>query len=408
MTTADERPDEQTPGQWAVRWFVVLSVALLCVSVPLLHLYWHVLLANDEPMIRTRAQRAAPEATADAILDGQWMLDKQRQLQEDSPVTWSLRGNWNELRYLAGVPQSRVVHFGRDEWFFIRTSIRPNNAGFARATAARRRFLAGVRDVVEAAGAELMVVVIPDKARVYPDKAFADGELPPNKRDNYTRILAELGELGIATVDLATPLVAARRALTSDEPVDQLFYARDTHWRPPGALVGGQVVAAAIEARYLPLIGERLATRLSGPTMVRAVGDLTAQLGILSIVQSDEHTGQRTVAMSLLSDRLAEQRQYYGVELVRDGRAVAMFGDDPDAAILLIGTSFSEENGMNALSLALGRPVRGQIIRGAQGMKPLEAALAELRGGTRAKVVVWEMVERGWFEGAWLDPKLPD
>ena len=140
--------------------------------------------------------------------------------------------------------------------------------------------------------------------------------------------------------------------------------------------------------------------------MVRAVGDLTSQLGMLAAVRHDPLHEQRTAALSLLTDDLAEVRHYYGAELVTPTGAVAMFGKDPEAEVLIIGSSFAEENGMNALSLGLGRPVRATIIRGAAGILPLKASLKELRQGTKAKVVVWEIVERGLFEGFWLDPKL--
>jgi hypothetical protein len=113
----------------------------------------------------------------------------------------------------------------------------------------------------------------------------------------------------------------------------------------------------------------------------------------------------RTLPLSQLGDRLAEVREYYSIRERTAAGTVALDGKDPNAEILVIGTSFSEENGANALSLALGRPVRTLIVRGAAGMKPLRAALAELRDGTKAKVVVWEMVERGFFEDVWLAPE---
>jgi hypothetical protein len=144
---------------------------------------------------------------------------------------------------------------------------------------------------------------------------------------------------------------------------------------------------------------------LSGVTSVRAIGDLPANMGIATLELPDAIVERRTVAMSLLADHLAEVRDYYGVNVRTAGGSVAMDGKDPNASVLLIGTSFSEENGMSALSLFLGRHVRSCIVRGAAGMKPLRKALDELRTGTRAKVVVWEMVERGFFEDVWLNPR---
>ena len=404
---ADRPPAQQTSAQWGVRWFAVVSVAVLCASVPLVHLLWHGVLGRDEPVVRTRSQVPAPRASFENVLAGEWMVDKEVELREASPWVWWLRGNWNELLYRAGVPQSRDVHFGDDGWLFIASSVRPDNRGYERATARRRAFLGEVRDAVAAAGAELFVMVVPDKARVYADLAFTDGELPAGKRGNYDRMLTELGELGIATVDLATPLAAAAAAERAAGAQRLLYYARDTHWRPGGALIAERVVAAELERRYGERLSPRVRAEITGPLVARAVGDLTGMLGLLTAIRPDPVTGQRTAALSLLSDRLAEQREYYGVQLLSPAGPVAMRGDDVDAEVLLVGTSFSEENGMSALSLHLGRPVRGTIMRGAQGMKPLLAALDELRGsdGAKAKIVVWELVERGMFEGAWLDPK---
>ena len=404
---SDTPPTTQTPGQWAVRWLAVASVALACAFVPLAHFVWHGALGHEHPPIRTRSQVQAPPATAADVVSGEWMLAKERELREASPLTWWLRGHWNELRYRCGVPQSSQVHFGKDDWLFIATSVSPNNRGWERATEARRRFLAEGRDLVRAAGAELCLVVVPDKARVYPDRCWPDdGVVPPRKAPNYARILAELESLGIPTVDLAAPLLAHRAAPAPGVPPGELYFARDTHWRPPAALLAGYTVAAELERRFGDRLGPRREMAITGPESVRAVGDLTMQLGLLTAVLPDDVIGQRPVALSLLSDALAEQRDYYGVSMRTPEGLVGMYGDDPDAPVLLIGTSFSEENGLDALSFALGRPVRGQIVRGAQGMLPLRGALAELRAGTRAKVVVWELVERGMFEGDWLDPRL--
>ncbi len=408
MTANESKPpiEPQTPGQWAVRWFAVVTAAVLVVSVPVVHLCWHVVLGHDDPVIRTRSQNRAPAATMDNVWSGVWMVKKERELQERSPVVWALRGHWNELRYRCGIPQSDKVTFGKDEWFFMTSSVHPDNVGFAKAKEKRLALFAKVRDVVRETGSELMIVILPDKARIYPDMVYKDGVMPADKVGNYAKILAELDALGIAHADLATPMRAARQAITSSKPKDQLYFARDTHWRPGGALIAGQTVAAVIEARFGSRLGARQSMRLTGPSIARAVGDLTAQLGLLAVVQPDAVHKQRTAAMSLLTDDLTELREYYGAELMGPGGSVGMFGKDPDAEILVIGSSFAEENGLVSLSLGLARSVRANIIRGAAGILPLRATLDELQKGTKAKVVVWEIVERGLFEGFWLDPKL--
>ena len=72
-----------------------------------------------------------------------------------------------------------------------------------------------------------------------------------------------------------------------------------------------------------------------------------------------------------------------------------------DTEILLVGTSFSLDTGGGALALAMGRPVRTVVELGADGMGGLLAVRDELRAGTQARLVVWEIVERGLLEASW-------
>jgi hypothetical protein len=392
----------QTPAQWAVRWHGLALGVVLFAAVPLVHVLWHGVLGRDVPILRTRSQVRPPAPAVDAVLDGTWMLAKERQLREDSPITWWLRGVWNEARYRLGVPRSKQVHVGKDEWFFSMEEVHQDRAAFDRAMPARRKFFAEVRSLVEGAGAQLFVSVLPDKARLYPELCYPDGTLPAGKRGAYAAILADLAASGIATVDIAAALAAARAA----DPATELWYRRDTHWRPQGALQWGLCVGGALEQRYAALLGPRSAAVLKGPETVRVVGDLPANLGLLTVELPDPVNEWRTTPMSFLTERLAETRAYFGLELRRGDASVVMDQKDPAAPVLVLGASFAEENGVTALAFALQRPVRSYIRRGASCLGALRDAVPELRAGTKARVVVWELVERGLFEPAWQAPVL--
>jgi hypothetical protein len=399
MDPTDDRTAPQTPAQWALRWHALVLAALLIASVPVVHLCWHGLLGHDAPPIRSRSLVAAPPATLANVLDGSWMPAKERELRELSPVAWWLRSGWNEVLYRAALPRSPVVHVGGDEWFFLQSTLAPDRALFAARRPVRQRFFTAVRDAVRAAGGELFVWLVPDKARVYPEFAFADGVLPAAKAANYGNVLGELGELGIATTDLAAAFAAGRAAA----PTEEFYYRRDTHWRPQGALLAARAAAAAIEAG---LLGARLSPRqpveLFGSETIRMVGDLTGMLGLATVEEPDAR-GTHAVPMSLLTARLAELRSYYGIALRDGGQTRPLFGD-ADAEVWVAGTSFSEENGWKALSLALGRPVRTVMARGAGGVEPARTLLRELAAGARPKLVVWEIVERGLLEDEWREP----
>jgi hypothetical protein len=245
--------------------------------------------------------------------------------------------------------------------------------------------------------------VLPDKERIYPDKCYPGGVVPAAKAGVYDALLADLAAAGIPTVDLA----AALRTVRAVQPDVELYFRRDTHWRPQGALAAGRAMAAAIEQRFGGVLGPRVPMGLAGVTAINLVGDLPANMGILTVELPDPVTTWRTAPLSLLAHRLAEVREYYGVELRPPGGApIAMDGKDPNAPVLMLGASFAEENGMNALALFLQRPVRGVLEKGTSGQGSLRRALPELRAGTKARVVVWELAERGFFDEAWRDPRL--
>ncbi len=403
MTTLEAAAAPQTPAQWAVRWFAVVAIGGLFASAPIAHLVWHGILGHEAALLPTRTQTKAPAPSVAAVLDGSWMAQTEKRLREDAPATWWLRSSWNELRYRLGAPRSKDVLVGRDEWLFLDYATRIDFAAWQRSAPARRAFLEGVRDQVKAAGAELVIAMVPDKERVHAEKWAPDGALPAAKAGCYAAGLAELAELGIPAVDLAGAMAAARAAA----PATDLYYRGDTHWRKDGALVAGATTAAFLETRYGEALGPRVPMALSGVTVATFVSDLTANLGlaVVDVPHPARPSEPNPLPMSLLAHRLAEPHEYYGVELVTPTGRVGMFGTDESAPVWLIGTSFSRENGANAIALHLGRPIRTTIVMGASGLEALREAWPAIRPGQRAKVVVWEIVERSYFSAEWWEPK---
>jgi hypothetical protein len=131
-------------------------------------------------------------------------------------------------------------------------------------------------------------------------------------------------------------------------------------------------------------------------------------LGIGTIEAQDQHGSRGTVPLTVLAAQFRETREYYSVEPLPGAGDVARFdGTWRDAEVVLVGTSFAQENGLQALMLALGRPVRLVQESGAGSIRPMRRLFEELvePGRPRPKIVVWEIVERGLVEGDWGDPR---
>lgn len=398
MTTSLESTSVQTPAQWAVRWHGIVLAALLVFSVPVFHLTWHGILGHDEPLIVTRSQVPMLMPSLENVMDGTWMTQVDQYMREMSPIVWRLRGTWNETLFRFGLVQSDRVYLGREGWLYEGATVHPDVDRFDAMSAARRRVYSRVHDLVRASGAELVVSLVPDKVRVYPEYAYQGGAVSALKEPLYRRALQELRDEGIAVVDVAASMAAARVS----EPGLLRYYQRDTHWRPEGALVAAQAVTAVIEG--LPGaagLSPRRVTELGARTSTLMLGGLVPMLGLLTYEEPSAEGHLLSLPMSSLSAGLVESRDVYSVVMRTGAVKTSPLVDDVDNEVLLVGTSFSKTNGAVALALVLGRPVRMVMKPGASGLSAIREVLDELRRGTQAKVVVWEIVERGLMDKGW-------
>lgn len=134
------------------------------------------------------------------------------------------------------------------------------------ATVAR---VAEVGRLLAARGVVLIVPVLPDKMRIYPDKLPADRLQTPEMRQRYAGILSRLQAAGVATFDgdkLLQALKAGGQAV---------YYRTDQHWAQPAADATAQATAELIRQK-VPSLGGRPGTGMAlGPLVnERRFGDL--------------------------------------------------------------------------------------------------------------------------------------
>ena len=108
------------------------------------------------------------------------------------------------------------------------------------------------RDQLKAKGVELLVVITPGKPSIYPERltgknsdaaGTAAGENAAGLQSHGKKILDSLTRAGFNTVDLYTPLLAAK----SRDSVDGALYLNDdTHWTPRGAELAADVIAKKV------------------------------------------------------------------------------------------------------------------------------------------------------------------
>ncbi len=120
------------------------------------------------------------------------------------------------------------------------------------------------RDQLKAKGVELLVVVTPGKPSIYPERLTgknsdaagtaagensaavgnaANLENAVGLQSHGKKILDSLTRAGFNTVDLYTPLLAAKSRDAAEGP---LYLNDDTHWTPRGAELAAREIAAAV------------------------------------------------------------------------------------------------------------------------------------------------------------------
>ena len=236
--------------------------------------------------------------------------------------------------------------------------------------------LAPVRDTLQQQGVQLVLAIIPAKARLYPEYI---GEQTPASlhQDLYNQFHAKARQAGVFAPDLLGPLQAAKAQ-------GQVFLRTDTHWTPMGADVVATHLAEAVARQDL----------LSG----------TPQLFVTDAKPAAPYKGDLTNFLPLdpLFSHLLPSPDSLQARSTRPAQAQADSGDalfaDSEIPVALIGTSYSANPHWNFLG-ALQQALRSDVVNYAEdGHGPLLPMLKYLNTDAfkncAPQVLIWEFPER--------------
>jgi alginate O-acetyltransferase complex protein AlgJ len=269
----------------------------------------------------------------------------------DVPYARSLHRWQAAVRYRLFGDLGHQVREGCPGWLFyadgLRAPVQPGHDPVERAdggdalTDARIATLHRYADALRGAGIQLVVVTVPDKARVE-SEALCGLRQDARMTQRLNVWNRELTASNVAHVELLPALQAARPA----------FFRTDVHWNAQGAQAAAQVVGAAV----LPLLGKLGETKFTHATAPPAprIGDLLT---------------------------------------------LANLNDVPDACpaadVLLAGSSFSRRSAFaERLGEQLGREVWNVSLDDGQFDRALQAVWRERATWPKSvRVVIWEMSE---------------
>lgn len=292
----------------------------------------------------------------------------EKSYDESLPVTDAAIDASNKAGYkLLGEGRDGVL-VGTDEWLFSAEEFEKPD-GFQENIANNLSYIAAVRDALIARKIQLLVIVLPSKARLYPDH-LGRYEFPPHWQAQYEKMIASLDAQKITHVDLL-------KVFGSAEKKDALYFKTDTHWTPDGARRAAQAVAAETALALPYLSFEKKEFQMVPTGTIPHVGDLTR-----FIAQSKEPV----VTPDLL--RVFTLDTHEGGDL---------FGDTA-LPIVLVGTSYSANDNWafaNFLKVAFQTDILNQSD---EGLGPFEVMQKYLSSDSFKKspprLVLWEIPER--------------
>jgi alginate O-acetyltransferase complex protein AlgJ len=150
---------------------------------------------------------------------------------------------------------------GNDGWLFLTNELRflsqPRFWGDVAAKISRSRkadaadpipAIADFHRQLKERGIQLLVVPVPAKAAIYPEKVGVDATPHPSDTAPYLQeFYGELGRHGIEYFDL-TPVFASKR----DDPRGPVYCRTDSHWSGFGCFLAGQAIAQQVREMLPP------------------------------------------------------------------------------------------------------------------------------------------------------------
>jgi alginate O-acetyltransferase complex protein AlgJ len=227
--------------------------------------------------------------------------------------------------YVNALPKGQLGFTGKDGWLFFRGEIDYLNGGDLADQAKDKNPLPALKEFksfLDSHNSALLFCVIPNKSDVYYEKLPVDAPKDPAAIINPwgRKFLSDLQRNGIEVVDLLPDFLAAKQEDAKYK--EALYQKHDTHWTLRGLQLAAQRIAGRIQqySWYGELEKGRVSYALKDTVCSRR-GDIVER------IPEKERTAYP-------ADLIAAQQ-------VRNPDGAFYKASNPDAAVMLIGDSFT-------------------------------------------------------------------
>jgi alginate O-acetyltransferase complex protein AlgJ len=315
--------------------------------------------------------RELPAGTLSAshLADGETTAAVSHFLQKANPFEGPLVTFDRVTSYVLTGDLGARVRRGCDNWLFLTDELELY-PGRSASLAAHVKIVEQAAAFLKSRNIGLVVAPVPDKSRV--EAAQLCGiDRPAAISARFGTFESQLGQVGIAVVDLLRPMQAAG---------GELYYRTDTHWNERGAKTAADAVAATLrQAGLAP--GQKAEFHVSTDPPQERVGDLIRLAGLEGVPYPLRPRGDEEAATVIEQSAAAN---------------IGLLDETPAPELAVIGTSFSRRaNFVPFLSLALTAPVENQSLDDGGITKAAIAYFAKPEfAKSPPRAIVWEIPER--------------
>jgi SGNH hydrolase-like domain, acetyltransferase AlgX len=262
------------------------------------------------------------------------------------------------------------------------------------------RTIVDFKSQLDSLGVDLLVVIVPVKASIYPD--LLSRRMKPEQSGSFShslRIIRDLNAAGVSTVDLFSAFAKERADDTTAG--DSIYLARDTHWRGRGVLAAARAVGDRIK---------RYPWYVAGTTEFEVDTIVVDRMGDISAMTTLPFMRIHDLALSFPAEKT---KCYQVYQVTRDGSSGTaerhLYKDDfKRSSVLVIGDSFSRiyqtdeprsAGWISHLARELSQPVASLINDGGASTLVRQSLARRINLLKGKKLVVWEVVERDFRFG---------
>ena len=310
------------------------------------------------------------------FIKGEWTAAYEKQFNDNLPIRQLAIDTWGVLEYLFFREGREGVLVGTNGWLYTNEEFLRYSNG-EKAFRDKLQLAITAKKRLEQQEVSFLVVVVPDKARIYPEY-LGRYEYPTYLEARYETFIETLRDEGVDVVDLRQPLLQAK---TNED----VFLRTDTHWTPFGTEAAATAIAHVVEAKELLPSFANTVFRTEKLSLIEHKGDL---LSFIPLGKLQERLGP---PFDILEERVTEQ----------ENNALGLFGSET-IPVTLVGTSYSANPNWHFeghLKAALGADVLNMADEGLGPVQPLESYLkSDELSDTPPELVIWEVPERFIFD----------